>query len=201
MSDLSPKERRSQRTRQAILDTARDLIAQGGYEALSMRKIARRIDYSPAGLYEYFENKEDIVAAVCRQADGRLERYMRQVAPGLPVQERLTELGLAYVRFAEQNPELFLVLFTRSTVQPPTPSQAQSSSGSFGVLFNTVKSGIDQGVFKTDPYDAFSVSYACWAFVHGMAMLRITTLKDFEAPYDQVNRWALEKYVAGLQQA
>ncbi len=198
MSELSPKERRSRRTRQAILIAARDLIAQGGYEALSMRKIARRIDYSPAGLYEYFDNKDQIVAAVCRQADGLLERYMRRVDPNLPVQERLVELGLAYVRFAEKNPELFLILFTRTDQAPSEPSSSRETSGSFGLLMATVQDGIDQGVFQTGQFDAFPVSYACWAFVHGMAMLRITALKNFEAPYQPVNRWALETFVNGL---
>jgi ACR3 family arsenite transporter len=53
----SPRIRRHQRTQQAILDAARAIISREGVGELSMRAIAERIDYSPAGLYEYFDGK------------------------------------------------------------------------------------------------------------------------------------------------
>ena len=50
------------RTQQAILDAARAIIHEQGPDKLSMRAIADRIDYSPAGLYEYYGSKEEIIA-------------------------------------------------------------------------------------------------------------------------------------------
>ena len=55
---LTPRQRRHLRTKDAILDAARQIIATEGAEKLSMRAIAKRIDYSPAGLYEYFGSKD-----------------------------------------------------------------------------------------------------------------------------------------------
>lgn len=56
---LTPRERRAQRTRDAILEAARGIISKKGVEALSIRSIADAIDYSPAGLYEYFGSGRD----------------------------------------------------------------------------------------------------------------------------------------------
>ena len=60
----APRTKRHLRTKQAILDAARQIIAEEGPAALSMRALADRIDYSAAGLYEYFGSKEEIIAAV-----------------------------------------------------------------------------------------------------------------------------------------
>jgi AcrR family transcriptional regulator len=54
MDELTPRQRRHLRTKDAILDAARQIIAEEGADNLSMRGIAERIDYSAAGLYEYF---------------------------------------------------------------------------------------------------------------------------------------------------
>ncbi|NJN55580.1 MAG: helix-turn-helix transcriptional regulator, partial [Anaerolineae bacterium] len=59
MDELTPRERRHLRTKDAILDAARLIIKEQGADALSIRAIAEQIDYSPAGLYEYFGSKEE----------------------------------------------------------------------------------------------------------------------------------------------
>ena len=95
-----PRERRQERTRQAIINSALHLIREKGPNELSLREVARRIDYSPAGLYEYFDSKEDLVQAVCSEAEGRLRDALQSVDPTLETVEYLVELGLAYIRFA-----------------------------------------------------------------------------------------------------
>ncbi len=196
---LTPRERRHQRTRQAILDAALELINQGGMKELSMRKIAERIDYSPAGLYEYFGSKEEIIAAACAQAEQRLEAYMKAVDPSLPPAQRLVELGMAYIRFAQNYSEQFIALqFSQASGQTELPAPVETH-GSFKVLLETVQEAMNAGEISAEPYDVFTVAYTCWAFVHGMALLRLTTLKDVEVDFEPVNRWALEKYIEGLR--
>ena len=63
MAKRTPRERRYARTRQEILDAAMELVQEKGPDKLSMRELARRVDYSPAGLYEYYENKDEIIVA------------------------------------------------------------------------------------------------------------------------------------------
>ena len=79
--DTTPRERRAERTRKAILDTAMQLIVEKGPDKLSLREVARRIDYSPAGLYEYFGSKDELVEAACSEADRRLGLYLNAADP------------------------------------------------------------------------------------------------------------------------
>ena len=67
------------------------------------------------------------------------------------------------------------------------------------VLYHLVQEGIDSGEIHTLPFDAFSVSYAAWAIVHGMAMLQITALQNTNFEFDSIDRWALEQFGEGLR--
>src|SRR5258705_12475445 len=64
MGSKERHERDRQRIQQAILDAARDLFIAEGYQHVSMRKIADRIEYSPAAIYSYFPAKDDIFFAL-----------------------------------------------------------------------------------------------------------------------------------------
>lgn len=200
MTELDPRERRHANTRQAILDAARQLVRRNGIESLSMRKIARQIDYSAAGLYEYFSSKEELIGTLCGDADARLGGYLQRVPADLPPRQRLVELGLAYVQFALENPELFELLFTytlssRASLQEPYPV-----GSSYAVLAGAVEEMAEAGVFDPHSVGVEGITYSFWAFVHGMATLRLTYLKEFDADFSVVNRWALERYFDGLVQ-
>ena len=58
------RERRQARTREAIIQAAEEIVEARGPDALNMRDIAELIDYSASNLYEYFTNKEELLAAV-----------------------------------------------------------------------------------------------------------------------------------------
>ena len=92
----SPRVRRQQRTRRAILDAARQIINEKGPVALSMRALARHIDYSPAGLYEYFDGKDAIIKAVCGEGQDLLAGRMASVDPALPADEPFTFTGVQF---------------------------------------------------------------------------------------------------------
>ena len=68
----SPREKRRARTREAILEAAMQVVRQKGVEALSIREIVGRIDYSPSGLYEYFSSKEEIIQELVDEGFARL---------------------------------------------------------------------------------------------------------------------------------
>ena len=68
MTDKTPSERRYEKTRQGILSAARNLLLEGGTDAISMRTLADKVDYSPAALYKYFANKEEIIEALRQEA-------------------------------------------------------------------------------------------------------------------------------------
>lgn len=191
---LSPRRRK---TREAILKASRKIVRTEGIDGLSLRKVAGRIGYTATAIYEYFPSKQALVGELCAQADRRLADYLAAVSESLPIDAQLVELGMAYLRFAVDNPEEFLILF--STPNPPREGPPpQEREGSFSYLHQAVRAGIASGVFDPGDLDPFSVSYAAWAFVHGMATLRLTALRGQPIDFDPVNRWALERFVQGI---
>ncbi|MFL5436005.1 MAG: TetR/AcrR family transcriptional regulator, partial [Myxococcales bacterium] len=104
-SDESPRER--------ILEAARTLLLAKGHRRLSLREVARRAGYSPASLYEHFDGKDAIVGALAAEAGSALYAALAKAAAGQrEPKDRLVRIGRAYVRFARQHPQDFLLLFS-----------------------------------------------------------------------------------------
>jgi AcrR family transcriptional regulator len=207
MTQLSPKEKRHQRTHQAILDAARQIVHEKGIDGLSMRAIAERIEYSPAGLYEYFGSKEEIIGAICLQGHRRLRAYMERVDLTLPIAEYLIQIGLAYIEFATQNPDFFLLMFTLTSAEVANVADLthdddngmMSKDSAFALLVAAIKRGVTAGIFQTRPgFDVMGMAFAAWAVVHGMAMLRVTNLRSFTTDWEQISRETLRAFGRGL---
>ena len=207
MPTTTTRTKRHLRTKQAILEAARQIIAEEGPGALSMRLLAERIDYSPAGLYEYFASKEEIVAAVCAEGQGYLFEAMSQADANLTPADYLYEIGLAYIQFALEHPDYFLLMFT---VAPPPEiaglpeevvKEAMRQAGSaYGILVQAIQRGIDQGVYRLRPgFGLDEMAYAAWTLVHGIAMLRITALRQYPADLSAADHQVLLNFMRGLQ--
>lgn len=199
---LTPREKRHQRTQDAILEAARDIIVQKGPDKLSMRALARRIDYSPAGLYEYFGSKEEIVTAVCEQGHGRLYNEMARVDTNLPAQEYLLEIGIAYIRFAVTNPDYFLLMFTQtqSNITENNFAELTSEGSSFSILLTAVTRLAEEGIVAVnETYSVLSIAYSAWSVVHGLAMLRVTFLRGVDlVNFEVADRETLRALGLGL---
>ncbi len=202
---MQPRERRFQRTRQAILDAALEIIREDGPGSLNMRALAERSDYSAAGLYEYFGGKDEIIAEVCQQGHERLASHMRLADASLPVVDYLFEIGLGYIRFALENPDHFLLMFTAVPPSSPSdfsPEKLQEGDSSFHILLDAIRRGIEEGVFVTRPgFGLMEMAYAAWVMVHGIAMLRLTSLRGYPMDFSAADREALQNFARGLQSA
>jgi AcrR family transcriptional regulator len=182
MQELSPREKRHQRTRNAILEAARHIVHEDGINALSMREIARRIEYSPAGLYEYFGSKEEIIDAICAEGFYRLNMQLRSTDPALPPAEYLAESGRNYVRFAMQNPDFFMLMFTNvhlsdiSIQDKHIPFRLHlAQNPAFQSLIEAVQRCVDAGVIHAeDEEEIFTIALSNWQVVHGIAMLGVS---------------------------
>jgi AcrR family transcriptional regulator len=195
----SPRQRRHARTRQSILDAARGLLVEQGVDGLSMREIARRIDYSPAGLYEYFDGKDAILAAICEEGNARLGSVMDRVPEGLAPEDRLVALGLAYLDFAFANAEHYKLMFATALSAPITKPPESGADGPYGTLQNAIQHGIDMGAFTCRPnFGMQEMAYAAWALVHGIAMLRLTRLGREGPDIRKTDQALLSNLVRGL---
>jgi AcrR family transcriptional regulator len=190
------RERRRDRTRVEILDTARALVVERGQDALSLREVARRAGYSPAALYRYFDGKDALLAALGVAALQVLGGYLEGVPASMPAPERLVALAVAYGRFAEENPDQLALVFDRMRAPAAPWSHYVAVAWPFTLIVEAVAEGSAAGALEAP--DAASAAFGLWALAHGAAALRAAHLRDVGADYGSMERAAYETYVLGL---
>jgi AcrR family transcriptional regulator len=167
------KEREKQEMKDQILQAAMDLFIEEGYEKASIRKIADRIEYSPATIYLYFKDKDEIFHAVHEKGFEIFFERMEETAVIPDPFQRLKKLGEIYLNFAFENPQLYDLMFI---MWGPMDAMKDGTHWHCGVkahdgLKQMVRDCIETGKMKSTDVDITAMSI--WSFVHGVASLRI----------------------------
>lgn len=169
------RERQKETLRQEILDAARELFVTEGFESVSMRKIAEKIEYSPTTIYLYFKDKTDLLKQLCEETFAQLiETHLSIIAEdGDPV-EGLRKGLRAYVDFGIEHPNHYKVTFVLPL--PPhhdddPPDAFPLGDQAFDVLRRAVRSCVDSGRFRD--VDVETTSQALWAVSHGVTSLLV----------------------------
>lgn len=183
--------------RQDILEAARRIFAQEGFEALTMRRIAEEIEYSPTTIYLHFKDKSDLVAAICNEGFEALLNQIQELASqGLDPVAHL-EAGLrAYVAFGLQYPSHYYVTFVVSAGREPYDYQDSTGRQAYDALRSGVAACIDGGHIR--PADVDATAQALWAGVHGLVMLLITDKSFPFVPQTELVDTLIRNLVAGL---
>lgn len=196
----SPREIRKERNRDAIIKAARQLIIKKGVDAFSLREVARAVDYSPAALYEYFDNKDDLIATVAQVSIGRLARRLASVPKDLSPEERLVALGMAYLAFAAEDSEEFVLCFTSLQMRESSPQLSLDDDEAFLVLFRAVAEFLES-IGKSLPEDELIlVAYHFWGLVHGLATLRNGYLANVQVDFERTHQQAIRTMVQGWRE-
>jgi AcrR family transcriptional regulator len=175
MGVLERRARHKEELRQQILDAAREVFAKEGYESVSMRKIAQKIEYSPTTIYLYFTDKTDLLNCLCEQIYTRLARTFDRIEREETDPLKRLRRGLrAYIDFGLRNPDHYRVAFLLES-GPMFANQARDESSTvhkaYKYLLRTVGECITDR--KLRPADVVAVSQALWAGVHGLTSLLI----------------------------
>jgi AcrR family transcriptional regulator len=105
------KSRQKHALRERILDAARRIVMSEGFAALSMRKIADAIEYSPATLYLHFASRDEIAHALCEEGFAQLLKSFEPLVAIADPAERLKAFGRAYVAFGVAHPQTYRLIF------------------------------------------------------------------------------------------
>ncbi|MDU5110706.1 MAG: TetR/AcrR family transcriptional regulator [Clostridium sp.] len=103
------REREIEEMKELILSSASAIVASEGFEKLSIRKIAKSIEYSPAIIYHYFKDKEEIINILMQRGYKKIISAVSSVnTESLSIEERLTEMTKNYIYTALKMPDEFL---------------------------------------------------------------------------------------------
>jgi AcrR family transcriptional regulator len=177
---MGSKERRNRerhQLRQSILAAARDIAAQEGWQSVTIRKVADRIEYSPPTIYEHFASKEAMLLKLMREGfQLLLERVDSDVA-GDP-EARILGIALAYWQFAWDYPELYQVMHglggvpfcadeaAAGNAEGAPPPEAQA-------LFQLTMDAVKEMAPRDGPScaDLEASVHILWATLHGLVAL------------------------------
>src|SRR6478609_3329671 len=114
------QERDREAVRRAILDAARELFVAEGFQQVSIRKIAERIEYSPAAIYSYFPSKDDIFFGLAEEGfrllgdpgSGDAAAQLARLGP----LDRLRTIFLRLYEFSREQPQYFALMFLERSV-------------------------------------------------------------------------------------
>jgi AcrR family transcriptional regulator len=171
----TPAERRKRKVRDSIIEAAETVFAEEGEAGLSMRRLAERIDYSPAAIYKYFNSKDELLATIREQF---FERLMVRLQETAAIERRDREGFLAclraYVQTGIENPNHYRMAFgSFESSKPQEGTLGYEASSRFTMMIQDM---IEKGVLRN--VDPELASRSVWASVHGLTSL-MTAIPDF----------------------
>jgi AcrR family transcriptional regulator len=170
------REREKEEIRRKILDSARDLFAREGYEHVTMRAVADAIEYSPTTIYNHFEDKDDLVMALCYEDFGRLLGALSlQTRPTNPL-DWIRQLGRSYAAFGAAYPNHYRFMFMTPEKARLERHDMSPGEQSFGLLRSAVAEAVESGQFVAGDPDA--MAQVLWASLHGVVSLNVTFRAD-----------------------
>jgi len=171
-----------------------DIVKEEGWQALSMRKIADKIEYTAPMIYEYFANKEAIVLELTRKGFMILSRDMRTAKEQNDTPEaQLEAMWLAYWNFAFAYKQLYQVMFG---VQTNCACEIMEKLPEAEEPWDLVTSSIGElmGIKDLESDVICTKYYTFWSIVHGLISINILS----RGSSDEINRQVLRDAISGI---
>lgn len=182
MGTAERRERQRQELRRKMLEAARELFTEYGYEAVTMRKVAERIEYSPTAIYLHFADKDELVRELCTLDFLELASHFRKLEEERDPVRRLRGIGLALLRFAKEKPNHYHMMFM--TPHPAVEirhrriQKDNPEVDAWGFLKATVAEAQQAGLLSLDFGGPEALAQVLFSAVHGVAALHIAKAND-----------------------
>jgi AcrR family transcriptional regulator len=197
------KERQRAELREQILAVARRIVLDEGFDALTMRKIGDAIEYSPATIYLYFENREAIGRQLCAESFEHLITYMAPTGQIADPYERLRAIGRSYTRFGFENPEEYRLLFMTDSAfveaMFPGGKMAGEDPGerAFQFVVDAFRAAQAAGAIRRDG-DPVVLAEMVWTACHGIVSMTLTCSDALETPPEAIADTLCDTMLRGL---
>lgn len=173
MSISDRKQRDKIEMENLILNSAMDLFLKEGYDNVTIRKIAEKIEYSPTTIYLYFKDKAEIFFTLQKIAFRKFNEEQLKTSEIKDPVKRFFEHGKSYVKFAIENPRYYDLMFIMNepVQNVNSPEEWQDGMKSYDYLKNNIKELMQ---IKYLPETNIEIAaFAIWSLVHGIASLII----------------------------
>ena len=160
----------------ALVDAARRILEADGPAALSLRAVAREAGVSPAAPYHHFKDKTELLEAVAQggwvaMSDAICGARRDASDP----REAITDIGIAYVKFARENPALYRLMYDTTRDRTAMPEHANKEESGYNQVQEAL---VEAGADPTDARELELATIASWCAVHGLA--EMANFKEFQ---------------------
>ncbi len=205
MKSVTRRKQQQEDLRTKILDAARELFVSEGVEAVSMRKVADKIGYSATTLYNYFQDKDALLFAVCDADFGTLQEMFKKIGTIINPVERMVRMGAAYTKFALDYPSHYRLLFMTPRIHRGEGNakieRGNPDQDCYAFVRTTVAEALEGGYFRKEYHDPDLIAQVVWSAVHGVASLHLIMGKDDWVKWrnvEEVASTAVEVTIRGL---
>ena len=169
-------------TKDDIINAAVEIVRRNGHQALNARTVAAALNCSTQPVFSHFTSMEQLRLTVVAKADQLCDEYIqREIASGQYLAYKAS--GMAYIRFAKEEPELFKLLYMRDrTNEPALPESALTGQMESLISQNTGLNEQDVQLFHLE----------MWAYVHGIATMFATGFLDLD--WELVSKMLTDAY-------
>jgi AcrR family transcriptional regulator len=209
-SELSKqrRERERQELREKIFDAARELFANHGYEAVTLRKVAETINYSPTTIYLHYEDKDSLIREIVAHDFRDYARGFSVCATIEDPWQKLLCAGRTYVNWGIAHPYHYWMMFmslptnTEANKKLVEPLDDPSIHDTYILLQSIVREAITAGCFHPDFSDEELVVQMLWAGMHGIVSMHIAKGRDARIswkPVEEITEAMMNAFRRGLQ--
>jgi len=162
-----------------LLNAARELFVARGVDAVTMREIAKKIDYSPTTIYHHFKDKEALIQELCITDFKTLGAELKNILEIKAPVARMVALGSAYASFALQHPNHYRMMFmTEKPLNAIDKESVDPSLDAYKILNVVVNDVHAAGHFLPEFDHPELIAQTIWAGIHGVCSLEITMGND-----------------------
>ena len=170
-------------------------------KGLSLRKIATAVGIQAPSIYEHFASKEVLLEHLRQRAINHLiHRFQAAKQQQESPKERLIAVGMAYVQYAREERETFVLFFLNFASNRKNLAQVEPQRSPYTILRHLVETYARPFIESGSPEVLDEITYGYWSLIHGAAMLQSTFLSDFEADFPSADRSNFERYLTGSVQ-
>ena len=212
------REREKAEMRLRVLDAARDIFLSGGEEAVTLRLVAERIEYSATAIYLHFASKEALIRELCQTDFTAYSRVFQQADRLADPMARLRKVAAAYIDFGLLYPAHYRAMFMtsageQSRIEPPlvstagqkgtsgTPNPKPASPQPYDFLHHAVFKAMAAGCFKPAYRDVAIIAQVIWSGLHGVISLHLLRARHPAVswrPVQKVSELMVECLLSGL---
>lgn len=180
--------------RRSLMEAALQLIREQGIEQFSLRKLAERVGVSQTALYHHFRDKQALLYAL---GETGIDRLTEATQPLLeeqagPLPERMERFVHVYVRFALENPELYELMFSRTTWKQTQDHTFHKRSRQGFRAYSLFLARLQAQSVLPPGIDPLRLAQVSWATMHGICHMYNDGLAFKEGDVEEISQYALK---------